>query len=531
MWNNGSPIIGAGRPAAPAPAGVWNNAGPQINLAPRAVAPQPLSYAQQLAARVMNPVGVSPQAAQAWTRQQQAAQPVPMYSSAAAHDGTYGQPNLGNTNGWTYMDDAAAMSKNFARLAQEKAQDFYWGRSQNASEAKLDKYLADFYGGEVAARTPVSRFSVDPGAIDWAKHNSMGSAQYISPEERAQDAYNYGGGARQQAEWQGFTATPLTGSSMGGDYGVIVAGPSGGGGDLPPGIERSNFGTSQGDVYYGAGKGGALTGYAPTAAGGWTSTGRMNSDTVGWNPGGGAVMGGGYTGSKPGEWFPAVARRTYPEDTYTAETGGRVMTPAGPIETYGNGQLTPRFDDRVFAPGMNFDGSMDPGFGSPQFESPGLVPDNDPESGYQWRDPRTGQGYVNDPRTGLPPQLPNMSMGEFPPAAMVMGGNVLDWAYDNVPGMNEAERNLNVLMNGHSVMPQLPPVSLGQFAGQQAQQAALAGLGWAYDNRRELFDSRFAMPANPVTSFGGAYQQMQAMPWFNRSMPLTQTPQAMQMFF
>lgn len=160
--------------------------------------------------------------------------------------GTYGQPNLGNSNGWTYREHADVMSKTFADLAAQKAEWYRTGKISNPREMQSDLYWSNFYRSDAMSTAPQSRLSVDPGSIDWATYNSMGGSKYVSDSARARDAQMYPTN-NPNAMWGGFAATPLVGSSMGGDYGMYVQGFGGGGGgggfggDLPQGLHESSW--------------------------------------------------------------------------------------------------------------------------------------------------------------------------------------------------------------------------------------------------------------------------------------------------
>lgn len=203
--------------------------------------------------------------------------------------GTYGQPNLGNSNGWTYREHADVMSKTFADLAAQKAEWYRTGKISNPREMQSDLYWSNFYRSDAMSTAPQSRLSVDPGSIDWATYNSMGGSKYVSDSARARDAQMYPTN-NPNAQWQGFTATPL-GSSFG-------AGDQAGGGGSYDGMSNWTRGSSF--------SGGGYTPMIPASnthgASAFSSSygGTTNTAING--------IGGGYTGNIMGSWNSAVAR-------------------------------------------------------------------------------------------------------------------------------------------------------------------------------------------------------------------------------
>lgn len=218
--------------------------------------------------------------------------------------GTFGQPNYGNTNGWTYQQHAEVMAKTFRDLEQKAADDYRNGRIQNPSEIYSNRYWSGFYGGEAMTGRPISRLSVDPVSIDWAQYNSMGGAQYVSPTARANDAALFGAG-RQNAMWGGFQATPIgssfgDGAGGGGDIGPVTTsswsrGSSFVGGGYQPTLPTSNLQGSMSSLYgqglggmMGGGAGGFSAGQmireygsAPSTSGSFSSSGQLASGGIG----------------------------------------------------------------------------------------------------------------------------------------------------------------------------------------------------------------------------------------------------------
>lgn len=225
MWNNGAPTIGTPRPAAPPAGGLWNNAGPQINV--QRAAPQP--YYQRTSPqqqRDQYALGIALGASYAPPPQYQAtASRMPAATQSTVPPDRSFAFGMGgqSVNGQISNLDHSLVMANLLRQQADKAMaDYRSGARQDYYQVRDLEYSAKEYEDQVAAGGRSRSFYTNAQHTpQWMQYNQIAknlAAQGIYADVESLLPLSLKGQNTGEV-WQGFQATPIGTSFGGGDGG------------------------------------------------------------------------------------------------------------------------------------------------------------------------------------------------------------------------------------------------------------------------------------------------------------------------